>query len=74
MLERVVMYEDEGFSDGNLNRPAFRKMMEAARRRELKAAVVYRLDRVSRNVGNFSNLIQELSRLDIDIECGFIRK
>ena len=59
------MYEDEGFSGGNLNRPDLKKMMEAARQRRFKAIIVYRLDRISRNISDFSSLIEELSRLDI---------
>ena len=63
--DRVLVFEDEGFSGGNTNRPAFKKMMEAAEKHEFKAIVVYRLDRISRNIGDFSNLIQKLSALDI---------
>lgn len=61
----VVIYEDEGFSGGNLNRPDFKKMMKAAHERKFSAIVVYRLDRISRNISDFSTLIEELSRLDI---------
>ncbi|MBD5162193.1 MAG: recombinase family protein [Oscillibacter sp.] len=61
----AVIYEDEGFSGGNLNRPDFKKMMKAAREKKFKAIVVYRLDRISRNISDFSALIEELSRLDI---------
>lgn len=63
--EDCVVYEDEGFSGGNLKRPAFRQMLEDARAHKLKAIVVYRLDRISRNVSDFSGLIEELSRLDV---------
>lgn len=63
--DHIIIYEDEGFSGGNLNRPDFKKMMQAAHQRKLKAIVVYRLDRISRNVSDFSSLIEELSRLNI---------
>ena len=63
--ECVAVYEDEGFSGGNLNRPGFKKMMKAAHERKFSAIVVYRLDRISRNISDFSALIEELSRLDI---------
>ena len=64
--EHAVVFEDEGFSGGNLNRPDFKKMMTAAKEREFKAIVVYRLDRISRNISDFSSLIEELGRLGID--------
>ena len=64
-LNRMIVYEDEGFSGGNLNRPDFKKMMKAARDRKFKAIIVYRLDRISRNISDFSALIEELSRLNI---------
>lgn len=63
--DKIAVYEDEGFSGGNLNRPAFKKMMDAARERKFRAIIVYRLDRISRNVSDFSGLIEELARLDI---------
>ena len=64
-LEHLVVYEDEGFSGGNLNRPDFKEMMAAAKERKFKAIIVYRLDRISRNISDFSSLIEELARLDI---------
>ena len=63
--ENAVVYEDEGFSGGNLNRPDFKKMMKAAHERQFQAIVVYRLDRISRNISDFSHLIEELGQLDI---------
>ena len=60
-----MVYEDEGFSGGNLNRPDFKEMMAAAKERKFKAIIVYRLDRISRNISDFSSLIEELARLDI---------
>ena len=64
-LDRIIVYEDEGYSGGNLNRPDFKKMMEDAGKRRFKAIIVYRLDRISRNISDFAGLIEELARLDI---------
>ena len=64
-VKKTIIYEDEGFSGGNLNRPAFQRMLEAAQQRKFRAIVVYRLDRISRNVSDFSGLIEELARLNI---------
>ena len=63
--ERYVVFEDEGFSGGNLKRPAFQRMMADVRNRKFKAIVVYRLDRISRNISDFTGLIDELSKLDV---------
>ena len=64
-LDHLMVYEDEGFSGSNLNRPDFKKMMAAAKERKFKAIIVYRLDRISRNISDFSSLIEELARQDI---------
>ncbi len=61
----ICVFEDEGFSGGNINRPQFTKMMESTRRGEIKAIVCYRLDRISRNTGDFAKLIEELEGLDV---------
>ena len=63
--ERAIVFEDEGFSGGNMNRPAFQRMMESIEKGDIKALVVYRLDRVSRNVSDFSGMIEDLKRKDI---------
>lgn len=63
-----LVYEDEGFSGKNLNRPEFTKMMEDAKSKKFDVIICYRLDRISRNVADFSSLIEELSVLSI----GFI--
>ena len=63
--EACVVFEDEGFSGGNLNRPAFRDMMDGVRKHQFKAIVVYRLDRISRNISDFTSLIDELTKLEV---------
>lgn len=64
-VDRCVVFEDEGFSGGNLQRPDFKRMMEEVRKRKFKAIVVYRLDRISRNISDFTGLIDELTKLDV---------
>lgn len=59
------LFEDEGFSGGDLNRPGFRAMMDRVRQGEFRAIVVYRLDRISRNISDFAGLIDELTKLDV---------
>lgn len=64
-VDRCVVFEDEGFSGGNLQRPDFKRMMDDVRKRKFKAIVVYRLDRISRNINDFTGLIDELTKLDV---------
>ena len=64
-VDRCVVFEDEGFSGGNLKRPDFQRMMADVRKRKFKAIVVYRLDRISRNISDFTGLIDELTKLDV---------
>lgn len=64
----IVTFEDEGFSGGHLDRPKFQEMMKRVREKEFTHMVCYRLDRVSRNIGDFAVLIEELSSL----ECDFV--
>ena len=45
--ENVLVYEDEGFSGGNLERPQFKKMMKDSQKIAFAAIVVYRLDRIA---------------------------
>lgn len=61
----IIVFEDEGFSGSNTNRPEFQKMLEACRNREVSGVVCYRLDRISRNIGDFAKLIDELNTLGI---------
>lgn len=65
-LKRVKIYEDEGFSGGNLNRPDFKRMMRDVESMKIEAIIVYRLDRISRNISDFSGLINRLSQLSIN--------
>ncbi len=63
--ENAVVFEDEGFSGGNLERPKFKKMMTEVKQKKFSIIVVYRLDRISRNIGDFAKLIEELAELSI---------
>jgi len=61
-----VIYEDEGFSGGNTNRPQFQKMLKDAGARKFDVLICYRLDRLSRNVSDFSQLIKDLNRFNVN--------
>jgi len=54
-----TIYEDEGFSGGNTNRPQFQRLIKDAKARKFDILICYRLDRISRNVSDFSQLERE---------------
>lgn len=62
----ALVYEDEGFSGGSLERPRFKQMMADAAQGAFQAVVVYRLDRISRNIGDFAKLIEQFNAMQID--------
>ena len=64
--DAALVYEDEGFSGGTLKRPQFKKMMRDSQSTKFAAIVVYRLDRISRNISDFAKLIEELGERQID--------
>ncbi len=56
--EFIIYDKDEGFSGKNTNRPSFREMMADVEAGRLNAVMVYRLDRISRNVQEFSAMYE----------------
>ncbi len=66
--EDFIIYEDEGFSGGNTDRPRYQKMLRDAQKGKFDIIVCYRLDRISRNVSDFSQLIERLEKWEV----GFI--
>lgn len=61
-----AVYEDEGFSGGNVNRPQFRKLIKDAGAKKYDVLICYRLDRISRNVSDFSQLIKDLNKYNVN--------
>ncbi|WP_027309457.1 recombinase family protein [Caloramator sp. ALD01] len=60
-----IIYEDEGYSGKNVDRPEFKKLLADAKKRKFQVLICYRLDRVSRNIADFSNLINTLEKYEI---------
>ncbi len=65
--ELYEVFEDLGYSGKNLNRPDFEKMMQKVRSGQINKILVYKLDRISRNISDFSNLLVELQQYN----CAF---
>lgn len=65
-ISDILIYEDEGFSGKDTNRPQFQKLIKDAKNKKFNIIVCYRLDRFSRNVADFSNTINLLQSYNID--------
>jgi site-specific DNA recombinase len=61
----LVFYEDEGFSGGNIDRPKYKILLNDIKKKNIDALVCYRLDRISRNVADFSNVLELLEKNNI---------
>ncbi|MDK0565588.1 recombinase family protein [Clostridium perfringens] len=64
-ISDIYTYIDEGFSGKDIERPEFKKMLLDAESRKFDIIICYKLDRISRNVSDFSSLIAKLDRLNI---------
>lgn len=62
----IKIYEDEGFSGANTNRPNFQQMINDLKSGTFSMLIVYKLDRISRNVLDFCSLKDTLSNLNVD--------
>ena len=58
----VRVYRDAGYSGKNTQRPALHEMMTAVEAGELSCIYVYKLDRISRNLADFTELLRICQR------------
>lgn len=65
MENDILIYEDEGYTGYNMNRPQFQKMLKDIEDKKIDTVVFYKLDRISRNVADFSNLVNEFDEYDV---------
>lgn len=54
---RVKEFSDRGYSGKDTNRPAFQQLMNDAKRGKVKKLIVYKLDRVSRSLIDFVDML-----------------
>jgi len=66
---KILVYEDEGFSGKNTARPEFQKMLAAVKTGEINCVVCYKLDRISRNVGDFAQTYETFEKYKVDFLC-----
>ncbi len=63
----AIEYVDNGVSGRRHRRPALDRVLRAARRQEVSAVVVVRLDRLARSLAHMARLGEELKELDVEL-------
>lgn len=58
-------YDDGGFSGGNTNRPALKKLLADCETGQIDIIVVYKIDRLSRSICDFAGLSQKFDQWDV---------
>ncbi len=64
--EKIIAFVDNGFSGGNVNRDGFQKMMKLVRQGKVKKVIIYKLDRISRSLSDFVNILQEFKEHKVE--------
>jgi DNA invertase Pin-like site-specific DNA recombinase len=64
--ESFKIYVDKGFSGKNTDRPQFQQMMKDIESELINRVVVYKLDRISRSVLDFSKMIDKFEEKKVD--------
>jgi len=65
-VDEFLIYEDEGYSGGNTNRPKFKEFIKDVEAKKINVLICYRLDRISRNVADFSSTLELLQSNSVD--------
>ena len=59
-------YDDGGFSGGNMERPALKQLMADVKAGNIDCIVVYKIDRLSRSLLDFTQLIETLNKYNVN--------
>lgn len=58
-------FDDGGFSGGTMERPALQQLLSAVERHEVDIIVVYKVDRLTRSLADFSKIIERLDQQNV---------
>ena len=53
-----ALYDDGAYSGGTMDRPALQRMLDDIRAREIDVVVVYKVDRLTRSLGDFAKIVE----------------
>lgn len=69
-IDKYEVFEDAGYSAKNTDRPAFQQMMARLRTGEFSHLLVWKIDRISRNLLDFAGMYSEIKKLGIRFRNG----
>lgn len=58
-------YDDGGFSGGNMERPSLRRLIADIEDRRIDIVVVYKIDRMTRSLADFSKMVEVFERVGV---------
>jgi len=64
--EKILTFVDNGFSGGNVNRDGFQKMMRKIEQGKITKVLTYRLDRISRSLGDFISILNIFKEYNVE--------
>lgn len=60
------IFKDKGYSGKNTDRPEFQKLLGEIRKGKVRRVVVYKLDRISRSILDFANMMELFQEYDVE--------
>lgn len=60
------VYKDKGYSGKNIDRPEFQKLIGEIKKGLVKRVIVYKLDRISRSILDFANMMELFQQYDVE--------
>ncbi|WFD11976.1 recombinase family protein [Tepidibacter hydrothermalis] len=64
-IDDYEVFQDAGYSGKNTDRPAFQDMMRRVRKKEFTHILVWKIDRVSRNLRDFTEMYDEVKKYGV---------
>lgn len=60
------IFKDKGYSGKNTDRPEFQKLLGEIRKGKVRRVIVYKLDRISRSILDFANMMELFQEYDVE--------
>ncbi len=61
----TTKYDDGGFSGGNMERPALKRLMADIEEGKINTVVVYKVDRLTRSLADFAKIIEKFDAMQV---------